>query len=145
MTATRTLVMALVAAFVVYTGSAAEAGPQRYGDAIDPKAPKVTLANLLAQPDAYAGKYVVVNGNFAGKCCGSDFYFKDKLDMIEVTPPGNGEQCMLLKAGTPISLYGRVNVIQRENEAPIVSMEGKAVEVREVPGKKKGKAAGRKS
>lgn len=145
MTATRKLVTALMAAFVVYTGSTAAAGTQRYGDPIDPKAPRVTLANLMAKPDAYAGQYVVVNGNFAGKCCGSDFFFKDKLDMIEVTPPGNGKQCMLLKAGTPISLYGRVNVIQRENEAPIVSMEGKTVEVREVPGKKNGKASGRKS
>lgn len=136
MTTTKRAAATVVAALVVCAASISEAGQQRFGEPIDAKAPKVTLAELLAKPDPYVGKDVVVEGNFAGKCCGADFYFKDKVDMIEVTPPGNGKQCMLLKAGTPIRLYGRVNAIQRDGAEPIVSIEGKAVEVREVSVKK---------
>lgn len=143
MTATKRLAATVVAAVVACVASVGTAGEQRFGEPIDAKAPKVTLAELLAKPDPYVGKDVVVDGHFAGKCCGADFFFKDKVDMIEVTPPGNGKQCMLLKAGTPIRLYGRVRAIQRAGAAPIVSIEGKAVEVREVSVKKNDGSGGR--
>ena len=136
MTTTKRFTATIMVALFACTAAVSAAGEQRFGAPIDAKAPKVTLAELLAKPDPYVGKDVVVEGNFAGKCCGADFYFKDKVDMIEVTPPGNGKQCMLLKAGTPIRLYGRVNAIQRDGAEPIVSIEGKAVEVREVSVKK---------
>lgn len=82
---------------------------ERVGEAIDAKAPKITLAELLAKPDDYAGKAVVLEGNFGGKCCESDFFFKDKVDMIEVTPPA-GDAKMSFKVGAPIRLYGNVDV-----------------------------------
>ncbi len=137
----RVLIGAIFATVLIAAGASAGKAPQRFGESIDPKAPRVSLGELLASPASYAGKHVVVEGNFAGKCCAADFFFKDKLDMIEATPPAKGQQCMLLKPGTPIRLYGRVNVIQREaakgkkSPEPIVSIEGKGVEVREVPGK----------
>lgn len=104
---------------------------ERVGEAIDPKAPKITLAALLAKPNDYAGKAVVLEGNFGGKCCESDFFFKDKTDMIEATPPPGGGKAMSFKVGAPIRLYGDVNVRQ-ENGAKeaTVTVAAKGIETR---------------
>lgn len=141
MKARNTGAMLSVAVGVMLAAASSQAA-DRFGEAIPADAKKATLAELIAKPDAYHGKDVVVDGNFGGKCCGADFFFKDNLETIEVTPPANGKQCMLLKAGTPIRLYGKVNVIKREAAEgqkapePIVSIEGKGVEVRQIPSKK---------
>lgn len=88
---------------------------QRWGDAIDPKAPKVTLAEIVAKPDLYAGKMVVVDGTHGGACTdGEDFYFKDKFEIIEVAPPN--PKVMELKKGTRVRLYGVVKVRHKTSE-----------------------------
>ena len=115
---------------------------QIFGKAIDPKAPKVTLSELLAKPEAYEGKDVVVDGLFAGNCGDGDFFFKDKFDIIEADPPD--PKVANLKKGTPIRLYGLVKVhrteAQEEKEGeeqesekpqPTVKIVGKGVEVLE--------------
>lgn len=81
---------------------------KRFGVPIDPKAPKVTLAELVAKPELYEGKDVVVQGHFAGACGDGDFYFKDKFEIIEADPPK--PEVNSLKKGTPIRLYGLVKV-----------------------------------
>lgn len=81
---------------------------KRFGVPIDPNAPKVTLAELVAKPEPYEGKYVVVQGHFAGACGDGDFYFKDKFEIIEADPPD--PEVNSLKKGTPIRLYGLVKV-----------------------------------
>lgn len=82
---------------------------QQFGARIDTTAPKVTLAELVAHPDSYEGKSVVVDGQFNGACAdGADFYFKDKVDMVEADPPQ--PEVMSLNKGTPIRLYGVVKV-----------------------------------
>lgn len=99
----------MTALFLFAAGSASAADKQHFGASIDPKAPKVTLAQLLAKPGAYAGKMVVVDGTHSGACAdGEDFYFKDKFDMIEATPPS--PEVMQLKKGTRVRLYGIVKV-----------------------------------
>lgn len=61
------------AAFVAALGTlliaapTVHAGEQHFGEAIDTKAPKGTLAELIAKPKAYEGKKVVVEGRFAGE------------------------------------------------------------------------------
>lgn len=82
-----------------------------YGDAIDPQAQKVTLAELVKNPDQYAGKVVVVDGEYGGKCAGDDgdFYFKNKFDMIEADPP-TPKVIDELQKGMPVRLYGTVKV-----------------------------------
>lgn len=48
-------------------------------------APKAaTIAALLREPKAYAGKEVSVKGTFSGICCESDWFLKDGMDTIEV-------------------------------------------------------------
>ena len=88
----------------------AQSGAQ-YGDAIDPDAQKVTLAELVKNPDQYAGKVVVVDGEYGGKCAGDDgdFYFKNKFDMIEADPP-TPKVIDELQKGMPVRLYGTVKV-----------------------------------
>lgn len=44
----------------------------------------VTVAELLRDPKAYAGKEVAVKGTFSGICCESDWFLKDGVDTIEV-------------------------------------------------------------
>lgn len=82
-----------------------------YGAAIDLNAQKVTLAELVKNPDQYAGKVVVVDGEYGGKCAGDDgdFYFKNKFDMIEADPP-TAKVIEDLQKGVPVRLYGTVKV-----------------------------------
>lgn len=90
--------------------STAQSGAQ-YGDAIDPNAQKVTLAELVKNPAQYEGKLVVVDGEYGGKCAGDDgdFYFKNKFDMIEADPP-TPKVIDELQKGMPVRLYGTVKV-----------------------------------
>lgn len=102
-----TTALTAVAALLLATACNKTKGKERFGGAIDPSAPTVTLAQLIAKPEAYDGQNVIVDGQFAGACGDGDFYFKDKLDMIEADPP-SPEVCTRLKKGTPVRLYGLV-------------------------------------
>ena len=104
----KAVTLAVITTCIALGTHLAKAGEQRFGEAIDPKAPKVTLAELVAKPNTYAGQNVVVEGRFAGACGDGDFFFKDKFDIIEVDPP-KPEACNL-KKGTPVRLYGLVKV-----------------------------------
>lgn len=107
------------------------AGRQRFGQAIDPQAVKVTLAELIAHPETYEGKNVVVEGEFAGKCGDGDFYFKDRFELIEADPP-QPEVCEL-KKGTKIRLYGLVKLHRTGSSEP--GEKGEAAEKLEAEGK----------
>lgn len=123
---TRNSALWMLPGLVLAIGCQTAAAGQRYGQEIDPKAPKVTLAELVAKPDTYEGRDVVVEGQFAGKCGDGDFYFKDKLEIIEADPPK--PEVNLLKKGTAIRLYGLVKV-RRDAGDPSVHIVGKGVEV----------------
>ncbi len=60
---TLTIVTLLV---LLAAGSAMTQAEQRFGERIDPKAPKVPLALLIAKPDDYQGKTVIVDGTRRG-------------------------------------------------------------------------------
>ena len=114
----KTMTLALMTVLVLLAAGSTMAQQKRYGDAIDPKAQKVTLAQLVAKPDAYAGKLVVVDGTHGGACSdGADFYFKDKFDIIEVDPPSAASEVVQLKKGTHVRLYGIVKVRHSSSEA----------------------------
>lgn len=116
----------LVLGLVLAIGCQAVAAGQRYGKEPEAKTPKVTLAELIAKPDAYEGKDVVVDGQFGGTCEDGDFYFKDKLEIIEADPPA--PELNSLKKGTAIRLFGLVKV-RRGSGDPTVKIVGKGVEV----------------
>ena len=101
---------AVIGALVLAAACKAQSGAQ-YGDAIDPNAQKVTLAELVKSPGQYEGKLVVVDGEYGGKCAGDDgdFYFKNKFDMIEADPP-TAKVIEDLQKGVPVRLYGTVKV-----------------------------------
>jgi hypothetical protein len=106
------------------------AGKKQFGETIPPTAAKATLAELIAKPETYEGKDVVVEGYFAGACGDGDFFFKDKFEIIEADPP-KPEVCYL-KKGTPIRLYGLVKVHRKgpvsETKEESEEAEGKAKE-----------------
>ncbi len=89
----------------------------RFGEAADPNVPKVALADLIAHPDQYEGKLVVVEGEYGGKCAGDDgdFYFKNRFDMIEAEPP-TLKVLDELQKGMAVRLYGVVKVRRRTAE-----------------------------
>lgn len=91
---------------VLTSGCSKTTSHQHFGEAIDPNALKVTLAELVAKPQTWDGKTIVVDGQFAGKCGDGDMYFKDKFDIIEADPPS--PQVCLLDKGTPVRLLGLV-------------------------------------
>lgn len=100
--------LSTVVSLVFTAGCGKAGGEQRFGAAIDPQAATVTLAELVAKPDAYEGQNVIVKGQFAGGCGDGDFYFKDKFEIIEADPPA--PEVLSLQKGTPIRLYGLVKV-----------------------------------
>lgn len=127
----------LVAAALVMTADAILSAQQRWGEVIDPKAPKVTLAQIVNKPSTYEGKTVVLEGTHGGACAdGLDFYFKDRFEIVEATPPS--PQVMQLKKGTRVRLVGVVKVRRhgaaeagekKENADVEVKIVAKGVEV----------------
>ena len=101
----------------------------RFGDAIDRTAPEVSLAQLVAQPAAYEGKTVTVNGTYAGACGDGDFYFKDKVNVIEADPPEASDMIARIEKGTLIRLHGIVKVHRSTTSEPTIHLVAKAVEV----------------
>lgn len=99
-----------VIGFAALAGLTACSDPPASKAKLDPAIPEVSLGELVKNPVAYAGKSVTVSGRFAGMCAdGADFYFKDKLDIIEVIPPTDGlPQGVVI--GTPLKVQGKVAV-----------------------------------
>ena len=122
----RTIVWVALAVLLIPAGAQAGKKPQRFGEPIDPKAPRVTLAQLLKDPTRHEGKSVVVEGLYAGACGDGDFFFKDRFDIIEAFPP-NDAMMKACKKGDRIRLYGTVKV-RREEESAQESKEEKKEE-----------------
>lgn len=77
--------------------------------------PVITLSELVKNAEQFAGKAIIVTGRFGGMCAdGADFYFKDKLDIIEVIPPAEGLPTDVV-IGTPLMIQGLV-VVRRERK-----------------------------
>lgn len=77
---------------------------------LDPNLPVIAMSDLMKDADKYTGKTITVTGRFGGMCAdGEDFYFKDKLDLIEVIPPAEGMPADIV-LGTPLKVQGVVMV-----------------------------------
>lgn len=75
----------------------------------------MSLSDLVKDADRFAGQTVTVTGRFGGMCAdGADFYFKDKLDLIEVIPPPEGLPDGVV-IGTPLKIQGVV-LVRGEHE-----------------------------
>ena len=82
---------------------------------LDPNLPVIAMSDLVKNAEQYTGKTITVTGRFGGMCAdGEDFYFKDKLDLIEVIPPAEGlpDDTVI---GTPLKVQGVV-LVQGEHE-----------------------------
>jgi len=82
---------------------------------LDPDLPVIAMSDLVKQADNYTGKTITITGRFGGMCAdGADFYFKDKLDLIEVIPPASGMPADIV-IGTPLKIQGEV-LVRSEHE-----------------------------
>ena len=82
---------------------------------LDPDLPVIAMSDLVKQADNYTGKTITVTGRFGGMCAdGEDFYFKDKLDLIEVIPLASGMPDDIV-IGTPLKVQGVV-LVRSEHE-----------------------------
>ena len=71
---------------------------------------KVTIADVLAKPNAYAGKEVTVKARLAGVCADDGcLTLKDKFDVIEGKPPTGGFK-KEPKVGSTLNVTGTVQV-----------------------------------
>lgn len=111
-------------------------GKSRYGEIIPDTVKVVKLKEILQNPKEYKDKEVVLEGNFGGVCCATDFKYKEGLDMVEVYPKGFSNPKLVI--GKPIRLYGIVRSIEKsvkseaetEEEHHEVYIEAKGVEVK---------------
>lgn len=82
---------------------------------------KATIAELLAKPEAYAGKVVVITARLAGSCTEDGcLTLKDKFDVIEGMPPAGGFK-KEPKTGATLAVTGTVKV-KGEGERQSVSL-----------------------
>jgi len=83
---------------------------------LDPNLPVIAMSDLVKNAAQYTGKTITVTGRFGGMCAdGEDFYFKDKLDLIEVIPSANGLPDDVIM-GTPLKVQGVVMVRSEHEE-----------------------------
>lgn len=117
----------LILALSLLTSASALA--EQMGQAIPKNVAQVKLSEILKSPAKYKGKEVVLQGNYGSKCCATDFNYKEGLDGIEISPSGF-DNWQNLKKGTPVKIYGVVNVIERDGGETIVHMEAKGMETK---------------
>lgn len=102
--------LSLILGFV--TGCSDKDSPQAK---LDPALPVIAMSDLVKDAHKYTGKTVTVTGRFGGMCPdGADFYFKDKLDIIEVIPSTAGLPADVV-IGTPLKVQGVV-LVRGEHE-----------------------------
>lgn len=108
-----TLVMLLLITTLTLVGWGQ--GKSRYGEIIPDTVKVVKLKEVLENPKEYKDKAVVLDGNFGGVCCATDFKYKEGLDMVEVYPKGFSNPKLVM--GKPIRLYGIVRSIEKKTES----------------------------
>lgn len=103
------------------------AAGEKFGEAADPKVPQVKLAEIMKNPAAYKNQEVVLEGNYAGHCCPTDFNYKEGVHGVECYYPGFNVP--KTKAGRPVKIYATVRVRQQEDDKePQVHLEAKGVQ-----------------
>lgn len=105
-------------------------GKETIGQPIDSLAKVVRLQEVLSNPQAYDGQTLVIEGNFSGVCCASDFIFKDGVASTEVLV---SKECPMpsTKAGSRMKVWGTVLVkaeTHEETSEASKSHEGEAAE-----------------
>ena len=97
-------IVALLVLFLAFAGNSFAADKKA-------EAPtKISIAELLAKPDAYAGKQVTVKARLADICTGDGcLTLKDKFDVIEGKPPAQGFK-KTPKIGSTLNVTGTVTV-----------------------------------
>lgn len=81
-----------------------------------------TLAALLASPESFSGKTVIVHARLGGVCGGDGcLILKDKLDVVEGVPEP-GLVLPRLRAGQSVSVTGSVQVRHVGQGESVVSL-----------------------
>lgn len=106
--ARRTGFVAVLALLLAFAGSSFAADKKAADTNAAPV--RITIAELLAKPDAYAGKEVTVKARLADVCAADGcLTLKDKFDVIEGKPPTEGFK-KTPKAGSTLNVTGTVTV-----------------------------------
>lgn len=118
---------ASIFALGLFVNSVAHA--EQMGKALPKSTEPTKLSEILKSPKKFKGKEVVLQGNYAARCCATDFIYKEGLDSIEISPKGFKEW-ETLKRGTPVRVFGTINVIEREGGDKIVHMDANGLETK---------------
>lgn len=117
----------IILAIVLTAGVADAKTKARLGQPIPDKVNLVKLSQILQNSSEYKDKEVVLEGNFAGTCCGGGFFYKEGFDVIEIYPKGFSNPRLII--GKPIKIYGIVRVIARWG-VDMLYIEAKGLEIR---------------
>lgn len=117
--------MLLLALSITQCGCAdhAKSNKIQFGQAIPENVELVKLKQIMEEPATYNNKEVLLEGQFAGICCESDFFYKEDFETIELSPQGFPSPKLIV--GTPIRAYGIARV-----SGDRIRVEVKGVEVK---------------
>jgi hypothetical protein len=103
-------------------GNGGKTGTQ-FGQKIPANLQVVKLEQIVSDPFSYDQKEVILEGNFAGICCESDFFYKEGLETVEISPQGFPSP--KLTVGTPVRIHGIV-----KTSSDRIRIEARGVEVK---------------
>ena len=92
-----------------------------HGQPILSNVDQVTLAQVLKDPATFKDKEVVLQGNYGGHCCPTDFNYKEGTNAVECYYPGFDVPHS--KPGRPVQIHAVVRMRDRHEEH---AAEGKA-------------------
>lgn len=128
------LVVMFLSATLISVGCAQ--AKNQYGQTIPHQVKVIKLKDILEHSSDYKNKEVVLEGNYGGYCCASDFLYKEGVEGVEVYPQGFPTPKLVV--GKPIKIYGIVRSMdkktepqeEKEDEHHEIHIEAKGVEVK---------------
>lgn len=61
---------------------------EQYGQPFPDEVAVVKMEEILKNPQAHKDRGVVLEGNYGGHCCPTDFIYKEELEAVECYYPG---------------------------------------------------------
>ena len=95
-----------------------------HGQPIPSDVPAVTLEQVMKDPTAFKDREVILQGNYGGHCCATDFNYKEGTNAAECYYPGF--EVPHTQAGRPVKIHAVVRVRDKHEEAGKQVAEGRA-------------------
>lgn len=119
----RTLLVVLLVGALSLGLAAGCGNKELYGQKIPSNVPAVTLEQVMHDPTAFKDREVILQGNYGGHCCATDFNYKEGTNAAECNYPGFDVPQM--QTGRPVKIHAVVRVRDKHEEAGDQVAEGR--------------------